>query len=77
MFLEWHGGWLFLRTSDLREQGASHSVFYDLALEVTQCRFCSMLSIAYAAQPCSMWEAAVQDLEYQEAVTTTFYPFSG
>lgn len=30
----------------------------------------------FAAQPCSMWEAAVQELDYEEAATT-FYPFSG
>lgn len=35
---------------------------YDLALKVTQCLFCNMPFIVDAAQPCSVWEVAVQKL---------------
>lgn len=38
----WHGSWL-PQSEYLREQHGSLNVFYDLALEATLCRFCSVL----------------------------------
>ena len=61
----WESPWHQSKWSK-REQSGSHSIFYDLTLEVTPCNFHHILLVS-TGLPYSVWQGTSQEHEYQEA----------